>query len=379
MKSRELNKVALVSIASYICCSIRVSFPFLLSNLTPTRSILADIPIQTHNTEITMSHTLATKTFYLLFLLLRASFAVSKAQPANFDEFSLYNGGKHWNGWSQVNRIFAFGASYTATGFNWKTGVQPSPNNPLGNPSSYKGHTATNGPNFVMYLTTKYNKSPTQTYDFAWGGSPVSGMVRQVEKEFVPNYAGKGNLDPGWDPATTLFAIFVGINDLDSWGKGTSYRDNTFKQYSGAIDTLYSAGARNFVIYTVPPIDRGPEFQKIQKAKRTAIDDYNGRIAAMLETLSAKHTDATFWKVNMYAIFQQVLDDPSQFPQTKDIKDTSTNCAYYASHWMRLPSMDYKNPSCKYPVNQYAWLNGRHVTYPLHDLLAKITVDALEA
>lgn len=130
------------------------------------------------------------------------------------------------------------GASYTATGFNWKTGVQPSPSNPLGNPSSYKGHTATNGPNFVMYLTTKYNKSPIQTYDFAWGGAAVPGMASQVENEFVPYYTGNGKLDPGWNPAKTLFAIFVGINDLDSWGKGTSYRNNVFKQYSGAIDTV---------------------------------------------------------------------------------------------------------------------------------------------
>ena len=130
------------------------------------------------------------------------------------------------------------GASYTATGFDWKHGVQPSPSSPLGNPSSYKGHTATNGPNFVMYLTTKYNKSSIQTYDFAWTGSPVPGVVRQVENEFVPYYTGSGKLDPGWDPANTLFAIFVGINDLDSWGKGTSYRNNVFKQYSGAIDTV---------------------------------------------------------------------------------------------------------------------------------------------
>ena len=129
----------------------------------------------------------------------------------------------------------------------------------------------------------------------------------------------------------------------------------------------------------VPPLDQGPEFRNSQKTKKTAIDDYNGRIAAMLKKVSAKYPDSTFFKINMYSIFHQVLDDPSKFPQTKGIKDTSTNCAYYATNWLKLPSMDYKNPSCKYPVNEYAWLNGRHVTYPLHDLLAKITVDALEA
>ena len=126
----------------------------------------------------------------------------------------------------------------TQTGFDWKNGVQPSPGNPLGNPSSYKGHTASNGPNFIMYLTNKYNKSPIQTYDFAWAGSPVPGMVGQIEDDFVPYYTGSGKLDPGWNPVKTIFAMFTGINDLDHWSDGDSYRDKVFKQYTGAIDTV---------------------------------------------------------------------------------------------------------------------------------------------
>ena len=116
--------------------------------------------------------------------------------------------------------------------------MQPSPGNPLGNPSSYKGHTASNGPNFIMYLTTKYNKSSIQTYDFAWAGSPVAGMVGQIEKAFVPYFTGHGKLDPGWDPAKTLFALFVGINDLDHWYLAYHYHDHVFTNYTGALETV---------------------------------------------------------------------------------------------------------------------------------------------
>ena len=129
----------------------------------------------------------------------------------------------------------------------------------------------------------------------------------------------------------------------------------------------------------MPPLDQSQEFRPRQKAERTAIDDYNGRIKQMLEKLSAKHPDANFWKINMYAIFNQVLRDPSKFPQTAIIKNTDSVCKYYEDHWLELPAMDYKHPSCPLPVNQYAWLQGIHVTYPLHDLLAKITVDALKS
>ena len=39
--------------------------------------------------------------------------------------------------------------------------------------------------------------------------------------------------------------------------------------------------------------------------------------------------------------------------------------------------MTYKDPSCPWSVDEYFWLNGRHVTWPLHDLLAEVTHDAL--
>ncbi len=41
--------------------------------------------------------------------------------------------------------------------------------------------------------------------------------------------------------------------------------------------------------------------------------------------------------------------------------------------------MGYKDASCEFKVSEYFWLNGRHVTYPLHDLLAEVTHDALLA
>ena len=259
MKSRELNKVALVSIASYIGCSVRVSFPFRLSNSTPLLSQLSQT--SRYRTAILRSQCplLSLRRLSICFSCFlvpplsyqRHSHTISMNSACTMEASTGMAGRKspEYSPCRFKNQIctrqrctsltlWNSGASYTATGFDWKNGVQPSPNNPLGNPSSYKGHTATNGPNFVMYLTSKYNKSSIQTYDFAWAGSPVPGMVRQVENEFVPYYAGNGKLDPGWNPAKTLFAIFVGINDLDSWSKGSSYRNNVFKQYSGAIDTV---------------------------------------------------------------------------------------------------------------------------------------------
>ena len=50
--------------------------------------------------------------------------------------------------------------------------TQPSLGNPLGNPP-YPGYTSSNGPNWVDYLTVKYNQSLVETYNIAFGGATI--------------------------------------------------------------------------------------------------------------------------------------------------------------------------------------------------------------
>lgn len=78
--------------------------------------------------------------------------------------------------------------------------MQPSPDNPLGNPP-YPGYTASNGPNWVDFLTTTYNATIVETVNLAYGGAVVDDRLiaqylptvlslrNQVEDEFLPLYA----------------------------------------------------------------------------------------------------------------------------------------------------------------------------------------------
>lgn len=124
------------------------------------------------------------------------------------------------------------GDSYTSTGFQIH-GEQPNPTNPLGNPA-YPGSTSANGPNYVDFLTTTYNRSYIQTYNLGFGGatidpslvaSPFGDIVQsfrqQAQEEFFPTYA--KNPDVPWASADSLFTIFFGINDvIISYGQRNS-------------------------------------------------------------------------------------------------------------------------------------------------------------
>lgn len=115
------------------------------------------------------------------------------------------------------------GDSYTSTSFNIN-GPQPSVENPLGNPP-YPGATSANGPNYVDFLTTTYNRSFIRTFNLGYGGATIDpslvgspyGLIvqsfrQQVQEEFVPTYATNSGVE--WTGSNSLFTVFFGINDV---------------------------------------------------------------------------------------------------------------------------------------------------------------------
>lgn len=115
------------------------------------------------------------------------------------------------------------GDSYTSTLFDIH-GEQPNPGNPLGNPA-YPGATSSDGPNYVDFLTTTYNRSYIQTFNLGFGGATVDPSLvpssfgnlvqsfkQQVQQEFIPRYGDK--IAAPWSPENTLVTLFFGINDV---------------------------------------------------------------------------------------------------------------------------------------------------------------------
>ncbi|KAI5861427.1 carbohydrate esterase family 16 protein [Durotheca rogersii] len=304
-----------------------------------------------------------------------------------------------WTGWENIKHAFVFGDSYTQTGFNY-TLSPPSPEKPFGNPD-YPGWTSSNGPNWVGFLTFKYNASRLQTYNLAYGGATVDSALvqpyiptvlsvrQQVEDEFTPAYTGaspRAPSAPRWTGADSLFAFWIGINDVgNTYGSGPdawpSLYSRIFSVYAGLVAKLYDAGARNFVFLNVPPVDRSPltvgQGQRAAEQERAAIADWNGRVADLAAALKSNHTEqVNVWLYDTNESFGRVIDNPTAFPQTAGLKNTTAYCTAYQNG---TPTQDTLTPSCGVAVNEYFWLNNLHPTYPIHELVAKEVVDKLEA
>jgi len=300
----------------------------------------------------------------------------------------------NWPGWSGIKYAFIFGDSYTQTGFNQSL-TQPTPTNPLGNPT-YPGYTASNGPNWVDYLTVKYNASTLLTYNLAYGGATidsslvapyepqVSSISDQIQNEWVPTYSSKPSSAP-WASDNTLFAVFDGINDVgNSWSQGvpatTTLNAQIFSEYSSLVEKLYTAGARNFAFINVPPVDRAPltlaQSTSNQAEEKADIAAWNTALLNLTKSLKSEHSDVNVFTVDANALFTKALDNPSSFPQTSLYKNTTAYCTAYENG---TPADDTFDSSCGIPVNEYFWLNSLHPTYPIHDVLAQALGQQLQA
>ncbi|KAF2277126.1 uncharacterized protein EI97DRAFT_310501 [Westerdykella ornata] len=296
-----------------------------------------------------------------------------------------------WTGWKHVKYLFVFGDSYTQTGFDVK-GTQPNPANPMGNPP-YPGWTSSNGPNWVDFLTYNYNESYLQTYNLAYGGATVDSALvapwqptvlslkNQVQELYLPNYGSHPAPAP-WKASDSLFAFFIGINDVGNtwWLNNATLYDLIFAQYDSLLEQVYSTGARNFLFLAVPPVNlapmtlaNGPEAVAGEDA---AIRDWNTRLGKLATEFRKRHRGVETFVHNTHDVYAAAIQDPSSYPQTSGLKNTTGFCKAYANG---TPTWYTFSEECAHPVNEYFWLNDLHPTFPIHNATAASIVKYLDS
>jgi len=281
--------------------------------------------------------------------------------------------------WNATEYMFVFGDSYTADGYNVSAGINsPDP-----------GHTFSNGPNWVEFLTSTYNQTAVKTFNLAYDGATIDSalvppydptvlsVVDQVS-EFMDYLASKPT-GAEWNSTNSLFAIWIGINDLGSsvdWTNITQFQfygtlmDRLFSQ----VDVLYHAGARDFLFLTAPPFHRAPyyleEGPQAVAQMGTDIANYNTQLTQSVRNFKANHTDLGSVTVfDTQPIFNTLLDEWRTF----GFVNVTGYCTAYENG---TPTITYQVEGCA-PVSTYFWLNQLHPVFTVHDILAKAISTAL--
>lgn len=162
---------------------------------------------------------------------------------------------------SDANYLIFYGDSYTRVGFKLESD-KPSKTDPIGNPE-YPGVTTSGGINWADLLTTEFNQTTTLTYDFAIGGATINGTLipppgvsvdfyNQVKGSMT--YLTRRRAIP-WAGHKSVVLIWFGQNDVFQASTvrndSNSIFNDAFTDYFNNVETVYRAGARNFLFVKV--------------------------------------------------------------------------------------------------------------------------------
>ncbi|KAM0335000.1 hypothetical protein ACHAQA_000034 [Verticillium albo-atrum] len=244
--------------------------------------------------------------------------------------------------------FITFGDSYSQSGFSF-SGTKPTAENPLGNPP-LPGWTASGGLGWVAFAATEYNNDVLLSYNVAYGGAttaadlvtPYAPEVLSFEDQvdlFSANLAVEPH--PSWAPWAaddTLVGVWIGVNDVGNtfWFSDIQQRYETImERYFGLLQTVYDAGARQFVLLSVPPTWKTPAFlaqgQTATGPVATAINLYNDLLEEHLAAFKAANSDATTWLVDTSVPFDKALNNPTAYgsPDALCYNEDGTSCLWF--------------------------------------------------
>ena len=190
------------------------------------------------------------------------------------------------------------------------------------------------------------------------------------------------NSMPDDDPATTVYVIFVGINDMV--GHVRKYKDTTISIQNGSnlfwyildptnvlhcistqIDRLHQAvDANQFLIFNMVPFDKSPKEAGEQAMAQAWIDQFNQQLNTTITDKLAQYKDMRMVMIDTHTIISQVLNNPENYGITQGTTD------YYArTHDPRQDDNQLDNG------NVYFWFDKAHMTNVVHAQLSKSIVD----
>ncbi len=200
--------------------------------------------------------------------------------------------------------------------------------------------------------------------------SLVQGLSQQVD-----SFAGYIKSAKNYQPQNTLFAVWIGANDLNN---GFTV-DKMMRYLRSSMEHLVSLGARDILLLNLPDISRAPSF-KIKKGRErldmsNKVKEYNRQMAKMVDELRQKYRSRglEIHFFDAYKLFDQLLDSPAQYGMT----NVSQSCLDLPSGAPTLYLKTQKLRSECYNPKLFAFWDLQHPTEQTHWLLAENIIDFL--
>ena len=287
---------------------------------------------------------------------------------------------------SSFTGLNIFGDSLVETGnlFN-STGLPPSPPYEEGRFSNDKIWVDTLAENFNLnpVLSSELGTTiPTEGTNFGFSGATTGssntgsnffpGLQQQIDSfknltEIVPA------------DANALNIIWAGANDyLQALSNPDSLTLSLAEQatdsLSGAVQSLYEVGAKNFLVVNLPDLGETPfvnQLDSLLPGTSSQLNDLTGVHNLLLEqklnNLNVSLPGIELINLDVNSLFQDVINEPSRF----GFSDTDNSCLVNFQPLFNFEGV------CDNPDEFLFWDNV-HPTSAAHRLVAQLALDTLE-
>ena len=329
--------------------------------------------------------------------LLLSAFAVSSSIAAAIKETHNSSASTETLKPSEIEHVVLLGDSYTDrwNEYNFMDGWSF-----WNRPAAPTGR----GSNFEMwpYYLSKYLK--TDYVNMAYSGGtvdwfylfqgPYKGIKQQVHELFLYFGGGRSSLTKSFPSSSTMYIIWIGINDLDvttlnSPKLDVSAHEGILQQLWENVDSLYAAGARHFTFFNVPPLDQTPLWKSLGSENATIhgenIANYNSLLQSKVTTSNKSYKDASFVLFDVHSVFDEIMANASSYGiENTDIPcDNNTgiidchpgsNCRFDFGANQMLGNFECFNGE---NATQYMWFNGMHPTDRVHQVIGQKFYESL--
>ncbi|KKY25575.1 putative lysophospholipase a [Diplodia seriata] len=271
---------------------------------------------------------------FWFFVLVTAGVQAAPSRSNPWNQSVIFKG-------KEIKNLLAFGDSYTyvqGTQGHWNYSFISDAFNYTFAPEQLlsseivKNTTSSGGPNWVEYLTGCYEGLPgncpeTKLWDFAFAGADISAEYLPLHHNYTVDlddqvkqwdlYA-RETLD--LEPADTLVAFWIGINDINDSAKFTNV------SFPAWYETLVKKWLDSVML--PPPLDK---------------------TASNL----ARHNDSSSFVFDTYSFLNDVLAEPARY----NIQNTTSYCKSYAQSDILW--------------NYAAYGYSGHITFTVHEIIAK--------
>ena len=259
----------------------------------------------------------------------------------------------------RIDGMTTFGDSLVDNGNVFQATGQLFPPNPL----YFKGRFS-NGSVWVENLAAKLKITETSS-NFAFGGA-TSGTLNTIDPAF-PGLTTQLDRFLQTSPSISpdrLFVIWAGANDY--LGGKQSNPAVTVGNLATALQRLIDAGATQLMVPNLPDLGIGPAnaTNPSQRQRLTELSTVHNRLLkSSLATLAQKNPQISIIAIDMQALFNNVVNDPSKF----GLKNVTQPCFNRATRTV-----------CPNP-NSFLFWDELHPTAAAYQILSAHTLTTLKS